>query len=84
MSATSSVVISITNGSPSADAGGPYSVAEESTVVLSGAGSDPAGPSDPLTFEWDLDGDGVFAETGAAAARGEETLQNSPLPAWMD
>jgi hypothetical protein len=47
------------NQPPTADAGGPYSVAEGSTVVLDGAGSsDPDG--DVLTYDWDLDGDGVF------------------------
>lgn len=29
-----------------------------------------------LTFEWDLDGDGIFGETGTAAARGDETGAN--------
>ena len=39
-------------------------------MVLNGSGSDPEG--DPLTFTWDLDGDGVFGETGLAADRGDE------------
>ena len=30
-------------------------------------------PQGQLTFDWDLDGDGTFSETGAAAARGNET-----------
>ena len=25
-----------------------------------------------MTYQWDLDGDGVFGETGAAAERGDE------------
>ena len=55
---------------PSAEAGGPYSVIQGGSVVLSGSGSDPE--SDPLTFTWDLDGDGVFGESGIAAERGDE------------
>jgi ELWxxDGT repeat protein/autotransporter-associated beta strand protein len=55
---------------PTADAGGPYSVSPGGSVVLAGSGSDPEG--DPLTFTWDLDGDGVFGETGVAALRGDE------------
>ncbi|GEM_PF-3551721 len=35
-------------------------VAEGETLELTGAGTDPDG--DPMTFEWDLDGDGVFGE----------------------
>lgn len=49
---------------PVADAGGPYTVAEASTVVLDGSASfDPDG--DPITFRWDLDGDSVFETVGA-------------------
>ncbi|HLL88426.1 MAG TPA: hypothetical protein VK324_03910, partial [Tepidisphaeraceae bacterium] len=32
-----------------------------------------AGPTSGVTYAWDLDGDGTFGETGAAAARGGET-----------
>ena len=40
-------------------------------------------PPDPgaLTFEWDLDGDGIFGETGAAAGRGDETTANPTFSA---
>jgi ELWxxDGT repeat protein/autotransporter-associated beta strand protein len=58
------------NQLPTADAGGPYSVNQGGSVVLNGTGSDP--DADPLTFTWDLDGDGVFGETGFAAERGNE------------
>ncbi len=44
---------------PTASAGGPYTVPEGSSVLLNGSGSsDPAGR--PLTYAWDLDGDGLF------------------------
>lgn len=61
------------NQPPVADAGGPYFVAEESNVALDGSGSsDPNQPADALTYVWDLDGDGLFGETGAGAAKGDE------------
>jgi hypothetical protein len=50
------------NNPPSAEAGGPYSVNEGSSVVLTASGSDPDG--DLLTFAWDLDGDGIFETPG--------------------
>jgi hypothetical protein len=56
---------------PIADANGPYTVDEGATAVLDGSGSfDPE--SRPLTYEWDLDGDGLFGEIGVAAERGDE------------
>ncbi len=58
---------------PTAEAGGPYSVAEAGTVQLDGsASSDPDQPSSTLIYRWDLDGDGIFGETGAGATRGDE------------
>ena len=58
---------------PVADAGGPYTVAEGETVVLDGSGStDPNQDPETLTYEWDLDGDAIFGEIGADAARGDE------------
>ncbi len=60
------------NQPPTADANGPYSVAEGDSVVLTGSGSDP--DRDPITFEWDFDGNNVSGEVGGT--RGNETLQN--------
>jgi len=56
---------------PIADAGGPYSVNDNGTVALDGTGTFDPNP-DSLTYAWDLDGDGVFGETGAAGTRGDE------------
>src|SRR6185436_18529474 len=69
-SSTSTAVVNVTNAPPTTNAGGPYTVAEGGSLVLSGTGSDPAGA---VTLVWDLDGDGAFGETGAPASRGAET-----------
>ncbi len=59
------------NQPPVADAGGPYTVAEGGSVQLDGAASiDPE--MGPLVFEWDLDADGIFGESGTDAAHGDE------------
>jgi uncharacterized delta-60 repeat protein len=65
--------LGIDNEPPLADAGGPYTVAEGGSVALDGSAStDPNQPADTLLYEWDLDGDSVFGETGADALRGNE------------
>lgn len=63
------------NQSPIADAGGPYTVNEGGTAILDGTGSwDP--DDDALIYTWDLDGDGIFGETGSAALHGNEVGAN--------
>jgi hypothetical protein len=47
------------NTPPVALAGGPYSVPEGGSVVLSGSGTD-RDAGDTLTYSWNLDGDGTF------------------------
>jgi hypothetical protein len=42
--------------------GGPYTVTEGGAVTLTASGTDPAGQ--PLSYAWDLDGDGVFETSG--------------------
>ncbi|MGY3439856.1 MULTISPECIES: PKD domain-containing protein [unclassified Marinovum] len=57
--------ITIHNVDPEADANGPYSVDEGSSVDLMASGSD-AAPADEaaLTFAWDLDNDGTYEAVG--------------------
>jgi Ca2+-binding RTX toxin-like protein len=43
-------------------AGGPYSIAEGSSLTLNGTATDPDG--DTLTVTWDLNGDNVFGDAG--------------------
>jgi hypothetical protein len=47
---------------PTAEAGGPYSVDEGAGIQLFASGSDPDGG--PLTYAWDLDGNGSFETSG--------------------
>jgi regulation of enolase protein 1 (concanavalin A-like superfamily) len=65
------------NQAPTANAGGPYVLGPDGTVTLSGLQSvDPNQSSSSLFYLWDLDGDGVFGESGAAAMRGAENVAN--------
>ena len=57
-----SVVVMVTNALPEADAGGPYTVAEGSSIGLVATGSTDAG-GDALTYAWDLDGDGQYDDS---------------------
>ncbi len=58
---------------PTARAGGAYEVVEGGTVLLdASATSDPDQSRFTLIYQWDLDGDGLFGETGAAAEHGDE------------
>jgi predicted extracellular nuclease len=54
------------NAAPSVDAAGPYSVIEGGTVTLAASGSDPEGAL--LSYDWDLDGDGVFETPGQSVS----------------
>lgn len=51
---------------PVADAGGPYTVNEGSSIVLDGANTAPDPNGDEVTFAWDLDNNGSFETSGAA------------------
>jgi uncharacterized protein len=61
-----SVVLIPLNDAPIADAGGPYTVAEGSSVTLAGTGADPDGGS--VTYAWDLDDNGTFETPGQSVS----------------
>ncbi|MCA9199507.1 MAG: HYR domain-containing protein, partial [Planctomycetales bacterium] len=61
------------NTPPIAHIDGPVTVVEGAPITLSGLGShDAEQPTETLLLEWDLDHDGIFGETGAAATHGDE------------
>ncbi|SIO67254.1 PQQ-like domain-containing protein [Singulisphaera sp. GP187] len=65
------------NTPPTASAGGPYTVEEGTTVTLDASGTtDPDQDPGSLTYLWDLNGNGVFGETGSAASNGDEVGLN--------
>jgi len=73
------VPIDITNGRlvlkelPTALISTPTAVDEGGMIQLDGSASSAWDPNDTIAmYEWDLDGDGVFGETGEDAGRGEE------------
>ena len=51
---------------PTADAGGPYTVDEGSSVTLSASGTDPEGGA--LSYAWDLDNNGTFESAGQSVS----------------
>ncbi len=62
----------VTVGSvPTADAGGPYTTIAGAAITLAGVAS---GGTGPYSFAWDLDGDGIYGETGGAAGNGNENV----------
>ena len=66
-------VIQFSNTPPIVDSGGPYSVTEGGILLLdASATTDAQQDPESLLYEWDLDLDGVFGETGAEATRGNE------------
>ena len=65
------------NTAPTASAGGPYTVAEGSSVSVSATGSDPNG--DSLTYAWDLDNDGTFETAGQTATFSAATLDGPTI-----
>jgi hypothetical protein len=75
---TAAATFNTLNQAPTANAGGPYSVTEGSPLNLAGSGTDADG--DPLTYSWDVNGDGVYGDTtGANAAL--SGAQREPLGA---
>ena len=68
-------MIAVENAFPLPLPGGPYNVFSGGSVQLFGSSTD-QGAQDTVTLKWDLDLDGLFGETGAAATRGNESLVN--------
>lgn len=71
----------IENAAPVPDAGGPYQGASNDTIRFTGSATD-AGTADTssLTFQWDLDNDGLFDASGSTARwhyliAGEHTIR---------
>ena len=60
------VMVITLNDPPTADAGGPYTVDEGSSVTLTATGADPEGG--PLTYAWDLDNNGTFETPGQSVS----------------
>jgi hypothetical protein len=56
------------NRPPVAEANGPYTVAEGSSVTLDGSGSSDPDPGDILAYAWDLDNDGIYETLGETAS----------------
>lgn len=56
--------VPLPNVAPLASIGGPYTVPEGSTTMLTGLATDADG--DALTYQWDLNHDGVFELTGTS------------------
>src|SRR5207253_3706320 len=49
---------------PTARTGGPYQVKALNSIQLDASQSSGTSPGETLTFEWDLDGDGIYGEIG--------------------
>ncbi|MEJ2719693.1 MAG: FlgD immunoglobulin-like domain containing protein, partial [bacterium] len=63
---------------PHADAGGPYTGSEGTTITLDGSGStDPHNGA--LTYEWDVDADGVFGDLVGPVADGTWLTEGKTL-----
>ncbi|MBX7104071.1 MAG: fibronectin type III domain-containing protein [Gemmataceae bacterium] len=72
--ASSKAVRIFVNTAPTANAGGPYTLTGATTKLSAGASSDLDQSTASLNYLWDLDGDGIFGETGPNAARGAENV----------
>ncbi len=60
--ATDTKSVTIANVAPTAEAGGPYSGEINKAIQLTGSATDPG--SDVLTYQWDLDNDGIYETSG--------------------
>ena len=55
------------NHPPTANAGGPYTIAEGGSLSLNGSGSSDPDPLDTLTYSWDVNGDGTFGDASGVS-----------------
>ena len=53
------------NAPPTANAGGPYSIREGKSITFNAIATDP--DADTLTYQWDINGDGLFGDTSGAS-----------------
>jgi PKD repeat protein len=67
LTGATSVVITVNNVAPTANAGGPYSGNEGSSISFDASGSSDPG-NDIVQYEWDWDNDGSYDATGVTAA----------------
>ncbi len=59
---SSATTLTMNNVAPTANAGGPYTIAEGQNLVLNGSGSSDPNLLDVLTYSWDVNGDGTFGD----------------------
>jgi len=71
------LVITVSNVPPSADAGGPYTTTAGISITLAGNGSDV--PADILTYSWDLNNDGIFETPGQTVTYTQTTPGTYPV-----
>jgi PKD repeat protein len=65
-STSDTLIVTVNNKAPTADAGPDQTVSEGSLVTFSGSATD-SGSCDTLTYAWDLDNDGTFETAGKTA-----------------
>jgi PKD repeat protein len=64
---TDTVTVAVANAAPTADAGGPYTGDEGSSIDFDASGSSDPG-NDALTYAWDLDNDGEYDDAVGVTA----------------
>ncbi len=62
----SGTIVPVGNQNPTADVGGPYTINEGDSLALDASGSFDPDAGDVLTFDWDVNGDGVFGDASGA------------------